>query len=106
MGQNKRYPGLLEADIERAAVAMERRPSPIALSEAELRSSGRRQEAREPIPVRAWIPHRVVYDEPQLVEAEAIAWTTTAVLVRWRSEHSAHPRHTWVWASAVTRRGA
>lgn len=103
MGENKRYPELLEADIARASAKIDRQTRPIGLSEAELQSSGPRQDAREPIPVKAWIPHQVLLTEPQLVEAEAIAWTRDAVLVRWRSHYSVHPHHTWVWAGAVTR---
>lgn len=104
MGQNKRYPELLEGDIARVEAAMERRPQPIGLSETEIRSGGRRQDAREPVHVAVWIPHQVTYSDPQLVEGEAIAWTRTAVLVRWKTPYSVHPHHTWVWASAVTKR--
>lgn len=106
MGQNKRYPELLEGDIARASDKIDRQARPVGLSEPELSSSGMRQDAREPILVTAWIPHQVLWTEPQLVEAEAIAWTRDAVLVRWRSHYSVHPHHTWVWASAVTRRDA
>lgn len=104
MGQNKRYPELLEADIARAGAKIDRQMRPVGLTELELQGSGQRQDAREPIPVTAWVPHQVLWTEPQHVEAEAIAWTRDAVLVRWRSRYSAHPHHTWVWASAVTRR--
>lgn len=104
MGQNKRYPHLLEGDIARASDKIDRQTRPVGLTEPELQSSGMRQDAREPIPVTAWIPHQVLWTEPQLVEAEAVAWTRDAVLVRWRSHYSVHPHHTWVWASAVTRR--
>jgi len=103
MGQNKRYPELLEHEIAKVGAAMDRRLRPVGLSEAELRISGPRQDARQPIPVVAWIPHQVLWTEAQRVEAEAIAWTSDAVLLRWTSSHSAHPHHTWVWASAVTR---
>lgn len=106
MGQNKRYPELLEGEIAKVGAAMDRRLRPVGLTEDELRSSGPRQDAREPIPVSAWIPHQVLWTEPQHVEAEAIAWTSDAVLLRWISPHSVHPHHTWVWASAVTRRDA
>ena len=103
MGQNKRVPELLEANIEHVEHAIERRPEPVSLTIEEVRTGGIRQDAREPIPVAAWIPHRVNYSEPQLVQAEAIAWTRTAVLLRWKAPHSSHARHTWVWANAVTR---
>jgi len=104
MGQNKRYPHLLEADIARAGAKIDRQLRPVDLSEPELQSTGQRQDARTPIPVTAWIPHQVLWTEPLLVEAEAIAWTRSAVLVRWVSHYSVHPHHTWVWASAVSRR--
>lgn len=106
MGQNNRYPELLEHEITKVGAAMDRRLHPVSLSEDELRSSGPRQDAREPIPVSAWIPHQVLWTEPQRVEAEAIAWTSDAVLLRWTPTYSSHPHHTWVWASAVVRREA
>lgn len=105
MGQNKRYPSILEGEIARVGESMSRRPDPFGLTEAELQSTGPRQDARTPLPVRAWIPHQVVYVEPQLIEAEAIAWTRGAVLLRWTVPGRSFEHHTWVWASAVTRRG-
>lgn len=65
MGQSKRYPQLLEADIA----------------------------------------HQVLWTELLLVAAEAITRTRSAVPVRWVSQYSVHQHHTWVWASAATRRG-
>jgi hypothetical protein len=103
MGQNKRYPELLEGDIARVEATIERWPQPIGLTDTELRGGGIRQDARDPVPVAAWIPHRVTYSDPQLVQGEAIAWTRTAVLVRRKTPQSVHPHHTWVWASAVTK---
>jgi hypothetical protein len=55
------------------------------------------------VPVSAWVPHRVVYDEAQLVDAEAIAWTRGAV-IRWTPPNSSLPAHVWVYAAAVKRR--
>ena len=70
-----------------------RRPTPIGLTVDQVQSTGRRQDAREPVPVTAWVPHRVVYDEAQLIDAEAIAWTEAAVLIRWTgTHHSPQPR--------------
>lgn len=66
MGQNKRYPELLEGDIARASDKIDRQTRPVGLSEPELKSSGMRRDAREPIPVTAWIPHQVLWTEPQL----------------------------------------
>lgn len=103
MGPVKRY-DLVGSDLERAADLEARRPQPIGLTIDQVRSTGRRQEAREPVPVTAWVPHRVVYDEAQLIDAEAIAWTGGAVLIRWTPPHSTQPCHAWVYAAAVRRR--
>lgn len=103
MGQVKRY-DLVGADLERAADLEARRPVPIGLTVDQVRGTGRRQEAREPVPVAAWVPHRVVYDEAQLIEAEAIAWTAGAVLIRWKPPNSSQHSHVWVYAAAVRRR--
>jgi hypothetical protein len=56
------------------------------------------------VPVTAWVSHRVLYDEAQLIDAEAIAWTEGAVLIRWTPAHTIHPSHLWVYAAAVRRR--
>jgi hypothetical protein len=46
----------------------------------------------------------VIYEEPRLVQAEAIAWTRGAVLIR-HAEPEAHgDRYVWVYAGAVRRR--
>lgn len=103
MGQVKRY-DLIGPNLEHAANLEARRPTPIGLTVGQVESTGRRQDAREPVPVTAWVPHRVVYDDPQLVEAEAIAWTDGAVLIRWVAEGSTQPSHAWVYAAAVRRR--
>lgn len=103
MGQVKRY-DLVGADLERAADLEARRPQPIGLTIDQVRGTGRRHEAREPVPVTAWVPHRVVYDEAQMIEGEAIAWTEGAVLIRWTPAHSTQPSHAWVYAAAVRRR--
>jgi hypothetical protein len=103
MTQNRRYRSPLDRNIERALRADELRGTPISLSTEELRVTGRRTEAREPIQVEAWVRHRVVYEEPRVVSGEAIAWTEGAVLVRWRASDDTHEQLTWVWASAVRR---
>ncbi|MEZ3162208.1 hypothetical protein AB1K54_16970 [Microbacterium sp. BWT-B31] len=103
MGQVRCY-DLIGPDLEHAANIDARRPRPIGLTVDQVQSTGRRQEAREPVPVTAWVPHRVVYDEAQLIDAEAIAWTEGAVLIRWTPAHTTHPSHLWVYAAAVRRR--
>lgn len=103
MGQVRRY-DLVGPNLERAADIEARRPKPIGLTAEQVQNTGRRQEAREPVSVTAWVPHRIVYDETQLVDAEAIAWTEGAVLIRWISPHSNQPSHVWVYAAAVRRR--
>jgi len=100
--QNRRYATRLDENLARAARADETRGTPIGLSPDELRTTGRRTEAGTPVRVDAWVRLRVVTEEPRLIEGEAVAWTTGAVLVRW--QHAGHDVHTWVWASAVRRR--
>lgn len=94
---------LLAEDLDKVNRRLRWVSQPVGLSDDELRSSGRRQDAAAPVPVAAWIPHQVLVSEPQLVQAVAIAWTRDAVLVRWSPPGSPVVNHTWVWASAVTR---
>ncbi|MBW0254480.1 hypothetical protein [Cellulomonas sp. PS-H5] len=54
-----------------------------------------------PVPVRAWIIDGRGRDVQ--VDGEAVAWTPSAVHVRYRDEHG-RAGTAWVWASAVTRR--
>jgi len=104
MGQNRRY-DLVGRDLDR----WERRHrakagEPLGLSPEQLKLTGSRRDSREPIPVEARVDHRVVYDEPLVVEAVAVAWTDDAVLVRWTPTGSRTPVERWVWANAVRRR--
>jgi len=57
-------------------------------------------EPDQPIPVRAWI--LLVDGREREIDAEAIAWTTRAVHIRFLDHHQ-RPEDTWVWAGAVTR---
>ena len=50
-----------------------------------------------PLPVRAWVRYP---DGPLEVDAEAVAWTSRAVAVRWLAGEVAHKA--WVWSSAVS----
>lgn len=103
MGQVKRY-DLISANLEHAAQREALSGTPVSLSVDQVTDTGRRQDAREPVPVSAWVPHRVVYDEARLIDAEAIAWTDSAVLIRWIPPNSSQPAHAWVYAAAVRRR--
>ena len=67
MGQNKRYGGAIEQQIEEAAV----RPKPIGLSEAELHIAHHPiTEADAPIAVRAYVRFHEAVIRP---DCEAIA---------------------------------
>lgn len=96
MGQNKRYPGGIEDALHEWLV----RAEPIGLTEDELRLKDRAvSRPEQPISVRAWVRFPEASIEPQ---AEAVAWTDRAVLVRFKLRDG-RVRETWVWASAVTR---
>ncbi|GAA3924738.1 hypothetical protein [Microbacterium soli] len=102
MGQNRRY-DMVTPDIERAARRLERTAIPLSLGSEQLDTSGQRVDAADPVPVTAWVPHQVSYTEQVRVEAEAIAWTQKAALLRWTPQGRSTPSHVWVWADAVTR---
>lgn len=95
---------MVSADLARAAERLERQARPLSLTPAQLQQTGRRVDAEQPIAVCAWVPHLVTYVESELVDAEAIAWTSDAVLLRWTPEGASFPAHSWVWANAVRRR--
>jgi len=98
MGQNKRYGGAIEQQIEEAVV----RPKPIGLSEAELDIAHHPiTEAEAPIAVRAYVRFHESVIRPN---CEAIAWTDRAVKIRLTIRNGAMSE-VWVWASAVERRG-
>lgn len=103
MGQNRRYP-LVERDVERAGQAAERAPRPVGLTIDQVAGTGHRVDAAEPVAVTAWVPHQVAYIEALPIDAEVIAWTKRAVLVRWTPPGTTYPTHAWLWASAVQRR--
>lgn len=104
MGTSKRYDvysGQL-ADIEDAA---ERRPKPISLPDEIVRASGRRHDEKQPIPVRVHVPVHIAYTTVELVDAEAIAWTTGGLaLVRFTPAGERHPVYVWVAANLVHRK--
>lgn len=73
MGQNRRY-DLVGRDIERSDRQRERIGSPIGLSIDEVRATGQRRDAREPIPVTARLQFQVALVEPREMDAVVIAW--------------------------------
>lgn len=103
MGQNRRYQ-LVERDVERAGQAADRAPRPVSLTIDQVNATGLRVDAETPVPVTAWVPHQVAYVDAVPIDAEAVAWTKTAVLVRWTAPGATYPTHTWLWANAVQRR--
>jgi len=103
VGQNRRY-DLVGRDLERADLARAERGTPLGLSIYEVRATGRCRDAREPIPVVAWLQFQIARVEARHTDAAAIAWTDAAVLVRWVSPHTGHDHYAWVHAGAVTRR--
>ena len=103
MGQNRRY-DLVGRDIAKWERRERDRGTPTGLSPEQLRLTGARRDAAQPIPVEAWVPYVVAYEEQRIVEAVAIAWTDDAVLLRWTPEGASTPVERWVWANAVRRR--
>lgn len=67
MGQNRRY-DLIGRDIERGDRERDKRGTVIGLSIDEVRATGRRREAREPIPVTAHVQFQIAHVEPREVE--------------------------------------
>ncbi|MDE2100818.1 MAG: hypothetical protein KGL39_26465 [Patescibacteria group bacterium] len=99
MGVNRRYGdhGMHARILE----AISRGEQPQTLSPDEI------QLEHEPLtraphakPVRAWVRYGTVAIE---VDAEAVAWTSRAVAIRWQAADSTH--RAWVWAGAVQDRG-
>ncbi len=104
MTQNRRYSEGIEREIEKVANAYERRGTPISLSVDEVRGTGRRRDLdQSPIPVTAWVRHRVVLDETKLLDALVVAYTDKAVLLKY-ADAAGNVHHVWVWAGAVRRR--
>lgn len=96
MGQNRRH-DMISSDIDRCTQRWEQRPSPIGLLHEQVQASGRRQDASEPVPIRAWVPHHVSYTEQLAVDGVALAWTSNAVLIQFTRDGV--ERTVWVWAS-------
>ena len=97
----KRY-DMTGEQLDRLAAEEARRPKPVGLTPEEVAQTGRRVEAPEPVPVTAIVPHRTDFVEGVELEAEAVAWTRSAVLLRWKV--GTQTQFAWVFAPAVRRR--
>jgi hypothetical protein len=98
VGQNRRYANRVANDIDSRIVEVVARDlTPATLTAAEL-ALDVEPLTRSPIarPVRVWIHYGA---QAVQVDAEAVAWTTRAVAVRWRVGDQVH--RAWVWAGAV-----
>ncbi|MCD5344959.1 hypothetical protein PX701_09545 [Agromyces sp. H3Y2-19a] len=105
MGTNRRYPERADERSDDLLLAQAKRGAPVSLTTSEVRRTGRRNDAREAVPVTATIRYRVAYEEPREVEGTAIAWTRGAVLVQYPDPATRHDNYVWVYANAVRRRG-
>ena len=104
MGTNRRYPDRADERADEIRLNQAKLGVPVSLTTAEVRSTGHRTEATEPIPVNASIRYRFAYEEPRTVEGQAMAWTPGAVLVKYRDPATNQDQFVWVYANAVTRR--
>lgn len=104
MGTNKRY-DVYSAPLAEIAKAAERAPRPISLPDEMVRASGRRRDEPQPVPVKAHVPVQVAYTDVQLVDADALAWTTGGlVLIRYVPEGARAPVYIWVAGNFVHRK--
>jgi hypothetical protein len=95
VGVNRRY-GDHGMD-SRILEAVSRGEVPLTLTEQELQLD-REPLTRAPVakPVRAWVRYG---STPIEVDAEAVAWTSRAVAIRWMNGEALD--RAWVWAGAV-----
>lgn len=89
-------------DIDRMIDRWEREPKPVSLPQSTVALTGARREG-DGTRVRALVPMETRYIETVDVEAEVIAWTARAVLVRAVLQEGKAPQEVWVWSSAVMR---
>lgn len=104
MGGNRRYPDLADENRDRIALERAKRGTPVSLTTTEIRSTGPRKDAPDPVPVIATVRYRVSFEEPRTVEGEAIAWSHGAVLVKYQEPNGDGDQYVWVYANAVRRR--
>lgn len=89
-------------DIDRMVERWERAPHPAGLPIETAEATGQRREG-PPVRVRAAIPVYYHYTDTIFADAEVIAWTDRAVLVRVVIPPSTAERKIWLWANAVRR---
>ena len=102
MGTNRRYAESIDRRMdERIAQQVMRETEPDSLTDAEMQRDTE-PVTRTPVarPVTAWVRYGKM---PMRVEAEAVAWTSNAVAIRWPGPDGVVHK-AWVWASAVTAR--
>lgn len=104
MGTNRRYPDQADERADEIRLEQAKRGAPVSLTTVEVRHTGSRTEAHEPVPVIATVRYRVVYEEPRQVEALAVAWTRGAVLVKYLDPVTRQDHFVWLYANAVRRR--
>jgi len=98
MGTAKRYAAAVDRQMGDSIVRriMESGP-PMTLGSEELALNRvALTKTPKPLEVRVWVRYP---GGPLQVEAEAVAWTSRAVAVRWKCGDVVHKA--WVWASAV-----
>lgn len=101
MGSNRRYADAIDRRMDaRIAERIMRSGTPLSLSDQELQLKDM-PLTRDPQPseVRVWVRYP---DGPLEVTAQAVAWTSRAVAVRWRGPDDVEHR-AWVWSGAVER---
>ena len=104
MGTNKRY-DVYSKPLSEITEAAERQPRPISIPEDVVRASGRRRDEPQPVAVMVHVPVQVAYTDVQLVDGEALAWTTGGlVLIRYVPEGSRSPVYVWVAGNLVHRK--
>lgn len=89
-------------DLDRLVERWQKEAHPIGLPNGLVARTGEKRTGK-PVPVTAAIPVYYSYSDTLMANAEVIAWTDTAVLVRVVIPPSTRPRELWLWAGAVTR---
>jgi len=101
MGSNRRYADKIDRQMDRRIAERELRPGFRSLTPVESGAESERvTEAREPIPVTAWVD---VTPGVIKVEAQVTAWTKKAVRIEWQNADGSRTS-VWVYAGAVSRK--
>ena len=101
IGTNRRYASSIDKRMSEQVDEIAMREQPHGLTDEEL-DLGKLELTRVPValPITAWVrfgPRNI----PVRITGELVAYTSTAVAVRWRGP--AGVQKCWVWASAVSR---